>query len=359
MSGPLDGIRVVELAGLGPAPFCGMLLSDMGADVIMIDRLGRSAPRPSDVTSRGRTHLPLDLKSEAGRASCEALTDRADMLIEGFRPGVMERLGLGPERLMPRNRRLIYGRMTGWGQQGPYALRAGHDLNYIAISGALHAIGGAERPAPPLNLVGDFGGGALYLAVGLLAALNVARSSGQGQVIDCAITDGTASLMAMLYGYHASGRWLDEREANRLDGAAPYYRTYRCADGEWLAVAPIEPQFRAEFLKRMEINDADFTLDNPMDWPRLRDKLQERFGNRPRSAWIALFGDGDSCVAPVLSMTDAPRDPHNVARATFVEHGGVLQPAPAPRFSRTPSAVQNGSAGSATADSVIMRWSEV
>jgi alpha-methylacyl-CoA racemase len=340
-TGPLEGLRVLEFAGLGPAPFCGMLLSDLGADVLRIDRPGAHYDRFA-IETRGRRSLVLDLKSDAARETALRLAARADALIEGFRPGVMERLGLGPNVALARNPRLVYGRMTGWGQTGPYAQRAGHDINYIAISGALHGIGPAERPVPPLNLVGDFGGGALYLAVGILAALRHTARTGEGQVVDCAMTDGSASLMSLLYGHVARGTWHDARESNLIDGGAHFYNTYRCADGEWIAVGAIEPQFYAELVRAAGLDEAMFAgRQDPADWRELRAKLATVFATCSRAEWCRRLEPSDCCFAPVLSLRDAPRDPHNVAREAFVEIGGVTQPAPAPRFSRTPGAVRS------------------
>ena len=355
--GPLAGVRVLEFAGIGPAPFCGMLLSDLGADVILIDRPGRPPPAPDAVTYRGRRHLPLDLKDPASIPICLSLLERADLLIEGFRPGVMERLGLGPEIALSRNVALVYGRMTGWGQHGPLAQRSGHDINYIAISGALHAIGPADKPVPPLNLVGDFGGGALYLAFGLLAAHRCALVTGIGQVVDCAISDGAASLMAMLYGYKAAGRWADRREANRLDGGAHFYDTYRCADGKWVAVGAIEPQFYREFLTRLGLESAAFDDPaNPAGWARLKAAIGARLLTKSRDDWAALLEPHDACFAPILAMGEAPGHHHNAARNTFVEHGGVVQPAPAPRFSRTPGAIQVVETGPDPVTAAMAAW---
>lgn len=340
--GPLSGLKVLEFAGIGPGPFCGMLLADLGADVVRVDRIGQGRAAPTDVTARGRRSVALDLKNPAAVEACLKLMEGADALIEGFRPGVMERLGLGPEPALARNPKLVYGRMTGWGQSGPLAQTAGHDIDYLAISGALHAIGPAERPVPPLNLVGDYGGGALYLAFGLLAGVLHARGSGQGQVVDAAIADGAASLMSLFYGFKAAGFWQDAREANVLDGAAHFYTTYQCADGGWLAVGAIEPQFYALMLKTAGLED-DLDFARQMDraaWPELRSRLAEVFRRRTRDEWAALFEGADACVAPVLSLDEAPRHPHNRARNAFVEVSGVVQPAPAPRFSATPGAIQ-------------------
>lgn len=340
--GPLTSLKVVEFAGIGPGPFCGMLLSDLGADVIRIDRKGGRGGAPTDVTSRGRRSVALDLKSPAAIEACLKLIEGADAVFEGFRPGVMERLGLGPEVALKRNPKLVYGRMTGWGQTGPYASAAGHDMNYIAITGALHAIGTDDKPVPPLNLVGDFGGGALYLAFGLLAGVISARQTGKGQVIDCAMSDGAASLMAMFYGFKASGMWKDgERRANMLDGGAHFYDTYQCADGRWVSIGSIEPQFYALLLEKAGATDPDFQRQHDRGaWPQLHDKLAAIIATKTRDEWTAIMGGTDVCFAPVLTLDEAPKHPHNAARQTFVEVAGVTQPAPAPRFSETPGAIQ-------------------
>ena len=338
--GPLSGLKVLEFAGIGPGPFCGMLLSDLGAVVIRIDRKGGGRGSKTDVTSRGRKSVAMDLKSPAAVEACLKLMAGADAVFEGFRPGVMERLGLGPDVALKRNPKLVFGRMTGWGQTGPYANAAGHDMNYIAISGALGAIGTAEKPIPPLNLVGDFGGGALYLAFGLLAGVIHARSSGQGQVIDCAMSDGAASLMAMFYGMKAAGVWTDQRRSNLLDGGAHFYDTYQCADGEWIAIGSIEPQFYALLLEKTGITDPAFKAQmDRAQWPALREKLAAAIASKTQDEWCAIMAGTDVCFGPVLSLEDAPKHPHNVARETFVEVDGVVQPAPAPRFSATPGAV--------------------
>ena len=339
--GPLSGLKVVEFAGIGPGPFCGMLLSDLGADVVRIDRKGQGRASPADITSRGRRSVGLDLKTPAAIETCLKLTEGADVVFEGFRPGVMERLGLGPDVALARNPRLVYGRMTGWGQFGPYANAAGHDMNYIAITGALHAIGTGDKPVPPLNLVGDFGGGALYLAFGLLAGVLNARETGKGQVIDCAMSDGAASLMAMFYGFKAGGIWKEQRRANLLDGGAHFYDTYQCADGKWISIGSIEPQFYALLLEKTGVDDPDFAAQ--MDrgrWDGLREKLAAVIARKTQAEWTDIMGATDVCFAPVLDLDEAPRHPHNVARQTFVELGGVVQPAPAPRFSATPGAIQ-------------------
>lgn len=339
--GPLSGLRVVEFAGIGPGPFCGMLLSDLGADVVRIDRKGSGRSSPTDITSRGRRSVALDLKTPEAIEACLKLLDGADALIEGFRPGVMERLGLGPDVALKRNPKLVFGRMTGWGQTGPYAKAAGHDMNYIAITGALEAIGTKDKPVPPLNLVGDFGGGALYLAFGLLAGVIHARATGQGQVIDCAMSDGAASLMAMFYGFKAAGMWSSERRSNLLDGGAHFYDTYQCADGRWISIGSIEPQFYALLLEKTGITDPEFQQQmNRQAWPSLKDKLAAVIRLKTRDEWCAIMDATDVCFAPVLDMDEAPKHAHNAARETFVTVSGVVQPAPAPRFSATPGAIQ-------------------
>jgi alpha-methylacyl-CoA racemase len=341
--GPLDGVKVVEFQGIGPGPFCGMLLSDLGADVVRIDRKGGGRSSKFDITSRGRRSVAIDLKKPESVEACLKLFEGADALIEGFRPGVMERLGLGPDIALKRNPKLVYGRMTGWGQNGPYAMAAGHDMNYIAISGALHAIGTGEKPIPPLNLVGDFGGGALYLAFGLLAGVISARSTGKGQVIDVAMSDGAASLMAMFYGFKAAGSWKDERRKNLLDGGAHFYDTYQTKDGKWVAIGSIEPQFYAELLAKTGVNPSEFEAQQDRDgWDGLRDKLATVFKTKTRDEWDQIMGGSDVCFGPVLTLDEAPKHPHNVARSTFVEIDGVPQPAPAPRFLGTPGEIQSG-----------------
>jgi alpha-methylacyl-CoA racemase len=340
--GPLSGLKILEFAGIGPGPFCGMLLSDMGADVVRVDRKGVGPSAPEHISYRGRRSVGLDLKAPGAVETCLRLMQSADALLEGFRPGVMERLGLGPDAALARNPKLVYGRMTGWGQFGPYAHAAGHDMNYIAISGALHAIGVKDRPVPPLNLVGDFGGGALYMAMGLLAGVIQARESGRGQVIDCAMSDGAASLMAMFYGGHKAGGWRNEREANMLDGGAHFYNTYQCADGGWISIGCIEPQFYALMREKLGfVDDPDFDAQNDRElWPGLKAKMAARVAEKTRDEWSAILDGTDVCFGPVLDFDGAPRHPHNVARETFVTVAGVIQPAPAPRFSATPSAIQ-------------------
>ncbi len=345
--GPLDGVRVIELAGLGPCPMCGMLLAELGADVLRIERvapsgLGFDLPPEADLLHRSRPAVAVDLKQPAGTDLVLALVERADALIEGFRPGVTERLGLGPEPCTRRNPRLVYGRVTGWGQSGPLAGTAGHDLGYIALTGALHAIGRAgQPPAPPLNLVGDFGGGALYLAVGVLAALVEARRSGRGQVVDAAMVDGAASLMTAAYALRAAGLADDRRGTNVLDGGAHYYDVYETRDGRYLAVAAIEPKFYAELLRRLGLDPDTLPQAPRRDWPAHKTKLAAVFRSRTRDEWMAAFEGSDACVAPVLDMDEAPRHPHNRARETFVQRAGRWQPNAAPRFSRTPTRIRS------------------
>ena len=345
--GPLAGIRVIEMAGIGPGPFCAMMLSDMGAEVIRVDRPSlKGTGDKANVLSRGRRSLALDLKSAAGRQAVLELIDQADALIEGFRPGVMERLGLGPDVCLERNPRLIFGRMTGWGQSGPLAAAAGHDINYISIAGALGAMGYADRPpAPPLNLIGDFGGGAMYLLCGLLAALVERGASDRGQVIDAAMTDGTASLLSPFFGLMAMGMWTTERHSNRLDGGAHYYGSYECADGKYVSIGSLEPQFYALLLEKAGIEDPAFRDQlNQQQWPELRAKLAAVFRQRTRDQWCDLMEGTDVCFAPVLDLAEAPAHPHNQARETYVDFDGVMQPAPAPRFSRTQGRIQSSAA---------------
>jgi alpha-methylacyl-CoA racemase len=339
--GPLSGVKIVEFAGIGPGPFCGMLLSDLGADVVRIDRKGGGRGSKFDVTARGRRSVALDLKTPEAVEACLTLMERADAAFEGFRPGVMERLGLGPEVALKRNPKLVYGRMTGWGQFGPLAQAAGHDINYIAITGALAAIGLDDKPIPPLNLVGDFGGGALYLAFGLLAGIISARATGQGQVVDCAMTDGAASLMSMFYGMLASGAWREGREGNLLDGGAHFYGTYKCKDDHWVSLGSIEPQFYALLLEKAGLDDPQFKQQMSRDdWPELKSKLAAVIKTKTRDEWTALMEGTDVCFGPVMGLKEAATHPHNAARETFVTIDGVVQPAPAPRFSATPGAIQ-------------------
>jgi alpha-methylacyl-CoA racemase len=349
MSGPLTGVKVLEIAGIGPGPFCGMLLADMGADLLRVDRLqgsdlGLPVEPKYDIMSRGRRSIALDLKQPESIQTVLALAARADALIEGFRPGVTERLGLGPDACLARNPRLVYGRITGWGQDGPLAQAAGHDINYIALSGALHAIGRKDgAPVPPLNLIGDFGGGGMVLAFGIACALLEARASGKGQVIDAAMTEGAASLMAMFYGRMAAGHWRDQRGVNVLDTGAPWYDVYETADKKHVAIGSIEGRFYAELLQRLGL-DAQ-TLPGQFEfqrWPELRAAFAAVFKQKTRDEWCREMEGTDVCFAPVLSLAEAPQHPHNKARSAFVDVDGVSQPAPAPRFSRTPGAIERG-----------------
>jgi alpha-methylacyl-CoA racemase len=340
-NGPLAGLKVLEFASLGPGPLAGTILSDMGADIVRIERLGTPDPRIDRIDARGRRTIALDLKTPDAITLCLDLAGKAEIVLEGFRPGVMERLGLGPEAMRARNPRLVYGRITGWGQFGPYASIAGHDINYLSLSGALHAIGTADRPIPPLNLVADYGGGTMFLVAGVLAALLHARASGEGQVVDAAMTDGAAMLMSLFYGKRAAGEWHDQRESNLLDGSAPFYTTYACADGKWISVGAIEPQFYTLLLTSIGAEDCvDHDQMDKAAWPLIRSRLASIFATRSREDWIALLQQSDVCVAPILSLDEAPDHPHNVARSTFVTVAGVPQPAPAPRFSATPSRIQ-------------------
>jgi alpha-methylacyl-CoA racemase len=339
--GPLAGVRVVEIAGIGPGPFCGMLLADMGADVVRVDRpVDTDGPFRPPVLGRGRRSVVVDLKHQRGAEVVLRLVASADALIEGFRPEVAERLGIGPAACLDRNPRLLYGRMTGWGQEGPWRRTAGHDIDYIALAGALHPIGrDGQAPVPPLNLLGDFGGGGLLLAFGIVCGLLEARRSGRGQVIDAAVVDGAALLTTMLHELAAVGLWRAERGTNLLDGGAPFYDVYETADGRYLAVGALEPKFYRELLARLGLEERD--LPDQMDrdrWPQLRERLAAVFRSRTRAEWSALFDGSDACVAPVLSPSEAPDHPHNRARQAFVPVDGSLEPAPAPRFSRTPSA---------------------
>ncbi|KAA9160500.1 CoA transferase [Amycolatopsis acidicola] len=344
-AGPLSGLRVVELAGIGPGPFAAMLLADLGADVVRVERPdgGSAVPAELDALRRGRRSVILDLRREEGKRAVLDLVASADVLIEGYRPGVAERLGLGPEDCRQRNSRLVYGRMTGWGQDGPLAHSAGHDISYLAITGALHAIGNrGEAPTIPLNLVGDFGGGSLYLVIGVLAAVFEAARSGRGQVVDAAIVDGAASLTTLMHSLIAAGQWRDERGVNMLDGGMPWYDVYETADGGHMAVGPLEPKFYAELVRLLGLDAHDADRSDPRTWPLLRDRIAKAFAARTRAEWTSVFEGTDACVAPVLGFTEAPNHPHNVARGTFIEVDGVTQPAPAPRFSRTPATVRRG-----------------
>ncbi|MEU7665652.1 CaiB/BaiF CoA-transferase family protein [Streptomyces lincolnensis] len=359
--GPLSGVRVVELAGIGPGPFAAMLLADLGADVVRVDRPGGPGlaidPR-FDVTNRNKRSVLVDLKAPEGPARVLDLAARADILVEGYRPGVAERLGVGPEACHARNPGLVYGRMTGWGQQGPLAERAGHDIAYIALTGTLGMVGEPDRPpAAPANLLGDFAGGSLYLVVGVLAALHHARATGTGQVVDAAIVDGTAHLSAMLHGMMAAGGWQDRRAANLLDGGCPYYGTYETADGRYMAVGALEPRFYDEFVTLLGLTGFADARKDWTRWGELREAVAARFRSRTRQEWTAVFEGTDACVAPVLSLREAPHHPHLAARGTFTDHGGITQPAPAPRFSATPTTVSGGPAlpGADTAE-VAREW---
>lgn len=358
--GPLQGVRILEFAGLGPAPFCCMLLADLGADVVRVDRPGMR-PAAFDLLARGRTLVCLDMKKPEGLQAALGLVDCADVLVEGFRPGVMERLGLGPEVACARNPRLVYARMTGWGQHGPLAAAAGHDLNYLALSGALHAMGRPETPpAPPLNLAADFGGGALYLAMGICAALLERSRSGEGQVVDAAMTDGTLSLSTLFYGLRSAGIWQDARGANLLDGAAPFYDCYECACGGYVAIGAIEPQFYALLLEKTGLAEHPAFAGAQMDrslWPSRKEAFAQLFRAKTRDHWCDLLEGSDACFAPVLSWGEAAEYPHNRARAAFVTVAGIAQPNVAPRFSRTPGEIQGPPPELAeAAETVLARW---
>ncbi|MGW2231467.1 CaiB/BaiF CoA transferase family protein [Streptomyces formicae] len=361
VQGPLAGVRVVELAGIGPGPFAAMLLADLGADVVRVDRPGGGglAIDPEyDVTNRNKRSVIVDLKAADGADRVLDLVARADVLIEGYRPGVAERLGVGPAACHARNPRLVYGRMTGWGQEGPLAQRAGHDIAYIAITGTLGMIGNPdEPPAIPANLVGDYAGGSLYLVVGILAALHHARAHGEGQVVDAAIVDGAAHLSSMIHGMLAAGGWQDRRGANLLDGGCPFYGTYETADGGYMAVGSLEQQFYDEFIALLGLTETAPARKDLARWDELRTAVAARFKERTREEWTAVFEGSDACVAPVLSLREAPEHPHLAARGTFTDHGGITQPAPAPRFSATPGRVRSGPArpGAHTAE-VARDW---
>jgi alpha-methylacyl-CoA racemase len=360
MAGPLAGLRILEIAGIGPGPFAGMMLADHGAEVIRIERpnapAGLAAPQ-TDILARSRRAVAIDLKKPAGVAVLRDLARSADGLIEGFRPGVMERLGLGPDVLLGDNPRLVYGRMTGWGQTGPMARVAGHDIDYIALAGALHAYGRVgDKPTPPINMVGDFGGGGMFLAFGMVSAILSAQRTGAGQVVDCAMVDGAAVLMSMIWSFRAQGFWRDERGVNLLDTGAHFYDTYETLDGKYLAVGAIEPQFYAE-LRQLAGLESDADLDSQMNfsaWPALKEKLQAVFSTRTRDAWMEVFDGTDACVAPVLSLAEAPLHPHNAARGTFLQVDGVMQPAPAPRFSAEASAPPRMATGDNGADTTAV-----
>ncbi|MCP4751224.1 MAG: CoA transferase [Proteobacteria bacterium] len=346
--GPLAGIRILEMAGIGPGPFCAMMLSDMGAEVLRIDRnqpsgLGIQTETKFSVLSRGRRSVSIDLKSSKGIETVLRLMDRSDALLDPWRPGVAERLGIGPDVCLDRNPKLVYGRMTGWGQDGPMAPLAGHDINYIALSGALHSIGETGRkPVPPLNLVGDFGGGGIYLVVGILCGLLEAKSSGKGQVVDVSMVEGSASLMSSAYGHHAAGLMTDQRGANTLDGGAHFYDTYETSDGKYVAVGSLEGKFYKLLLQLTGLENEDLPgQSNREKWPEMKERLAEIFKTKTRDEWCRIMEGTDVCFAPVLSMAEAPHHPHNQARNSFVEIDGVVQPAPAPKFSRTQPQVQS------------------
>jgi len=355
--GPLAGFRVVEMTGRGPGPFCAMLLADLGADVVRVARPGTSID-PTEVLARSRTVVEIDLKAPGAAGQVLCLIEAADMLIEGFRPGVMEKLGLGPDECMAQNRALVYGRMTGWGQEGPLAQAAGHDINYVALSGALHGIGRAgEPPGLPLNLIGDFGGGGMLLAVGLLAALLESGRSGRGQVVDAAMLDGAALLSAMFYGLRAAGKWKNQRGVNLLDGGAHFYDVYECLDGRYVSLGAIEPQFYAQLLQKCGLDDdAEFLRQGDRTrWPELKQRLATVMRARSREDWCSLIEGTDACFAPVLDWDEAPHHRHNAARNTFVSVEGVVQPAPAPRFARTPAARPRSSVTD-DVEGVLERW---
>lgn len=363
--GPLKSVKVLEIAGIGPGPMCAMLLADMGAEVIRIDRLqeanlGLNRDPKKDVLLRGRRSIAVDLKSLEGVELVLKLVEQSDVITEGFRPGVMERLGLGPDVCLARNPKLVYGRMTGWGQDGPLSQAAGHDINYISITGALNAFGRkGEAPVPPLNLVGDFGGGALYLAMGVLAGVIEAQQSGKGQVVDCAMTDGSASLMAMFYGMKGMGRWSEERGTNLIDGGSHFYNVYKTKDDNYISIGSIEPKFYRELLEKSGLS-GDSSLPKQMDesgWEEMKEKLSAIFVTKTRSEWCDIMEGSDVCFAPILNMQESIDHPHNVERKTFVEIGGIPQPAPAPRFDKTPCDIPKASsAPGEDTDAVLSDW---
>jgi len=358
--GPLKGVKIIEMAGIGPGPFAGMLLADMGAEVISVERKADSnLNRLPDCSRRGKRSIALNLKTEKGLSTLLQLIEKADVLFEGFRPGVMERLGLGPQECMEVNPKLIYGRMTGWGQTGPLAKAAGHDINYISLSGALYAMGRSnENPVPPLNLVGDYGGGAMFLVMGILAALLECKTSGKGQVVDVAMTEGSANLMSMFHSLHAMGMWSPQRGVNILDSGAHFYDTYKTKDDKFVSIGSIEPQFYALLMEKAELDKDSFGSQlNQKEWPIMKDKLAAIFKTKTRDEWCAIMEGTDICFAPVLDFLEAPQHPHNVAREAYIDVDGMTQPAPSPKFSRTVSEVQFGSraAGEDTAY-VLKEW---
>lgn len=360
-TGPLAGIRIIEIDAIGPVPLAAMLLADMGAEIVRIARppsagAGAWDDVGGDVLHRSRNVAYLNLKDESDREQLLSLVEKADALIEGYRPGVMERLGIGPDACLERNPALVFGRMTGWGQSGPLALRAGHDINYLAITGALHAMGdGKGPPAPPLNLVGDYGGGAMFLVAGLLAAILSAKTTGSGQVVDACITDGVPALMGLFYAWEPKGLWKDAPASNLLDGGAPFYRCYRCGDGKDVAVGCLEPQFFAQMVKGLGLEDREYRQGDRADWPRMEADFAAAFASEPRDHWAKLFAETDACVSPVLSMAEAPRHPHNLARGSFVTRMGHSQPAPAPRMTETPPEIREP--GELDIAEAIARWS--
>ncbi len=342
--GPLSGFKIIEMAGIGPGPFCGMMLSDMGAEVVRVERVGAGDKAPKDVLARNRRSIGVDLKRTEGVEAVLRLIDSADAVFEGFRPGVMERLGLGPEICLERNKKIVYGRMTGWGQSGPMAQAAGHDINYIALAGALHAIGRkGEKPVPPLNLVGDFGGGGMLLAFGMVCALLETQKSGKGQVVDAAMVDGTASLMAMFYSMAAGGAFSENRGSNMLDGGAHFYDTYETKDEKYICIGSIEPQFYAELIEKAGLDEGKYASQMDQEsWPQLTEDLRDVFRSKTQAEWCDIMEGSDVCFAPVLSIFEAPTHPHNVARKSYLEVDGIMQQAPAPRFSRTEAAISGG-----------------
>ncbi|MFP6583081.1 MAG: CaiB/BaiF CoA-transferase family protein [Candidatus Hydrogenedentota bacterium] len=358
--GPLAGVKIVEIAGIGPGPFCAMMLADLGAEIVRVDRKSSEGEgAPHNVLNRNRKSIAVDLKHPEGIETVLRLVEGADALIEGFRPGVMERLGLGPDVCLERNPKLIFGRMTGWGQDGPMAHAAGHDINYISLSGALHAIGRAgENPVPPLNLVGDFGGGGMMLALGVVSGLLEASKSGKGQVVDAAMTDGSAALMGIIFGLKGAGVWTNNKGENMLDGGAHFYDSYACSDGKWISIGSIEPQFYALLLEKTGITDPDFQNQHDKSyWPGLKEKLAKVFLTKTRDEWCEIMEGSDVCFAPILDFDEAPEHPHNKARGTFIEVDGVMQHAPTPRFSRTENATPTGppKAGEHT-DEILSAW---
>ena len=361
--GPLKGVKIIEMAGIGPGPFAGMLLADMGAEVISVERkVDKHKNRLPDCSRRGKRSIAINLKNEEGIATLMQLVEKADVLFEGFRPGVMERLGIGPDVCLARNPKLVYGRMTGWGQTGPLAKAAGHDINYISLSGALYAMGRKEEnPVPPLNLVGDYGGGSMFLVMGILAALLECKTSGKGQVIDAAMTEGSANLMAMFNSLHAMGMWSPKRGVNILDSAAHFYDTYETKDGKYVSIGSIEPQFYALLMEKANLDKETFGFQmNQKEWPTMKGKLAQIFKAKTRDEWCEIMEGTDVCFAPVLDFIEAPQHPHNVARKAYIDVDGMTQPAPAPKFSRTASEVQFGArAAGEDTEEILKDWGVV